>query len=208
MKLSLFPREEKFFDLFEKGVQNLKSAVSLLEQVFQSRNGREKIIVEINNIEHKGDTITHDIIEKLNRSFITPFDREDIHRLTADMDDILDMVDGVADRILMYKIKKLPGRAIAMMTILKTAVDELERVINSLRDLKNPQKIMKSCIEINRLENEGDTLIKSAMASMFNSKMDALEFLKIKEIYDHLERAIDKCEDVADSIEGILVKNA
>ena len=94
------------------------------------------------------------------------------------------------------------------MSILRGAVDELERVVNSLRDMKNPGKIMESCIEINRLENEGDKLIKSAIASMFNSKIDPLEFLKLKEIFDHLERAIDKCEDVANTIEGILVKNA
>lgn len=208
MRLSLFPREEKFFDLFEKDVCNLKEAATLLEEVVSKDGAREKLIHQIGNLEHKGDNITHDIIEKLNRSFITPFDREDILRLTTDIDDILDMVHGVADRILMYKMKKLPGPAVAMMAILKTAIDELELVISSLRDLKNPEKIKKICIEVNRLENEGDNLIKSAMASMFGSKMDPMEFLKLKEIYDHLERAIDKCEDVANTIEGILVKNA
>ena len=208
MKLSWLPREEKFFDLFDKGVLNLKAAVELLEKVCGERKGREKAIVQIGGLEHQGDLITHEIIEKLNRSFITPFDREDIHRLACNTDDIMDMVWGVADRIQLYGLKKLPAKALSMMTILRTAVEALEQAVLSLRDLKNPQKILGHCIEINRLENDGDVLIKSAVAGMFAARIDALEFLKLKEIYDHLERAIDKCEDVANTIEGVLVKNA
>jgi uncharacterized protein len=168
----------------------------------------EQKVKGIKDIEHEGDIITHEIFDKLNRTFITPIDREDIHQITSEVDDVLDLILATADRFQLYKIKTPSQESIKLTDVLLTAIEEMGRAINSLKDHKHSRRTLDYCVEINRLENEGDSIHKAAIADLFSDHRDAIDIIKWRDIYDHLESAIDKCEDVADTVEGIVVKNA
>jgi len=203
-----FPREEKFFDMFERAVSNVLNGALAFKNLLQEFKNIDEKVKSIKEIEHEGDIITHEIFDKLNRTFITPIDREDIHRITSRLDDVLDYIMATADRLLLYKIKAPTPETLKLADILIIAIEQLGKAISSLKDLKRTRRILDYCVEINRLENEGDTLHKSVIAELFSDGKDAVEIIKWQDIYDHLETAIDKCEDVADTIEGIVVKNA
>ena len=205
---SLFPKDEKFFDMFERASSNLSKGGMAFKDLLDDFTNVEHKVKNIKDIEHEGDIITHEIFDKLNRTFITPIDREDIHQITSELDDILDYILATADRLQLYNIKKPTPLTLKLADVLISAIEVLGKAVNSLKDLKRSRRTMDYCVEVNRLENEGDMLHKSAIGELFSDGKDAVEIIKWRDIYDHLESAIDMCEDVADTVEGIVVKNA
>ena len=204
----LVRKEEAFFDMFERATKNLSVSVEVFVEMIKDFKGLEKGVQKLDELEHEGDIITHEIMDKLNRTFITPLDRDDIHAIAAGIDDVLDLTEEVADRIYLYKLEKPTQNLIQMAQILHQSVGEISKAISSLRDLKRPRRILDYAIEINRLENEADMLLKLTMVDLFEKVTSPLEVIKWKEIYESLEKAIDKCEDMAVVIESVVVKNA
>ncbi len=204
----LVAKEEAFFDMFERATKNLVTAVEVFVEMVKDFKDLEKRVKKLDELEHEGDIVTHEIMDKLNRTFITPLERDDIHAITAGIDDVLDLTEEVADRIYLYKLEKPTKHLIQMAEILGQAVGEVSKAITSLRDLKRPRRILDYTIEINRLENEADVLLKMAMVDLFENTTSPLEVIKWKEVYESLEKAIDKCEDMAVVIESVVVKNA
>lgn len=206
MKLSFCPREERFFDLFEDAARNICVGAKLLVDLVNDHENSKELSDKIEAVEHEGDITTHEIADRLNRTFITPFDHEDIHDLAGRLDDILDNIEATADRMHLYEAGVPSQEMVELTEVLEKATQVLERAVGGLRDMKNARRILDYCIEIHRLENEGDEQSRIALAELFKGS-DALHALKWKEIYDHVEEAIDKCEDVASIIEGIVVKH-
>jgi uncharacterized protein len=205
---SLFPKDEKFFDMFERATVNLHKGGEAFKDLLEDFTNIEHKVKNIKEIEHEGDIITHEIFDKLNRTFITPIDREDIHQITSEMDDVLDYILATADRFQLYKIKKPTPEVMKLTEVLLSSIDIVGKAVYSLKDLKRTRRTLDHCVELNRLENEGDMIHKAAIAELFADGKDAIEIIKWRDIYDHLESAIDKCEDLADTVEGIVVKNA
>jgi len=204
----LVKKEEAFFDMFERATKNLSTSVEVFLEMIKDFKGLEKGVQRLDDLEHEGDIITHEIMDRLNRTFITPLDRDDIHAIAAGIDDVLDLTEEVADRIYLYKLEKPTPNLIQMAQILHQSVAEVSKAINSLRDLKRPRRILDYTIEINRLENEADMVLKMTMVDLFEKVSSPLEVIKWKEVYESLEKAIDKCEDMAVVIESVVVKNA
>jgi predicted phosphate transport protein (TIGR00153 family) len=207
-KVALIPREKKFFALFEQSSQNaLKIAQQLKDMVYLWENVKERVWV-INDLEHQGDAITHQIFEQLHRSVITPFDREDIALLAHSLDDVVDFIHAAADAMLLYKVERPTNRAKEMVDIVVQAVAEVERAVSEIRDRIGRKKLLNRCVEINRLENIGDNVFRSAMAELFDDSTDFAGLIKWHEIYKHMENVIDRCEDIANILEGISLKYA
>jgi hypothetical protein len=207
-KFSLIPREKKFFALFEQGSQNaLKVARQLKDMVYVWENIKERVWV-INDLEHQGDAITHQIFEQLHRSVITPFDREDIALLAHSLDDVVDFIHAAADAMLLYKVERPTNRAKEMVDIVVQAVAEVERAVSEIHDRIGRKKLLNRCVEINRLENLGDNVFRSAMAELFDDPADYASVIKWREIYTHMESVIDRCEDIANILEGVSLKYA
>lgn len=207
-KFSLIPREKKFFALFEQGSQNaLKIALQLKDMVYVWENVKERVWV-INDLEHQGDAITHQIFEQLHRSVITPFDREDIALLAHSLDDVVDFIHAAADAMLLYKVERPTNRAKEMVDIVVQAVAEVERAVSEIHDRIGRKKLLSRCVEINRLENIGDNVFRSAMAELFDDSTDFAGLIKWREIYTHMESVIDRCEDIANILEGVSLKYA
>jgi predicted phosphate transport protein (TIGR00153 family) len=205
MRLPFIPREEKFFDLFVDDAQNVLAGARLLEEFFRSYEQRERIASQLRDLEHQGDQISHDIGHRLARTFVTPFDREDIHQLISRLDDIIDFIEEVADTCILYRIEAPTPTAHDQTEILVKQCEEIVRALEKLRGFKD---INPHWIEIHRLENEGDRLARRAMAELFTNGADPVEVIKWKDLYSLLEDAIDACEDVANVIERIVVKHA
>jgi predicted phosphate transport protein (TIGR00153 family) len=207
-KLTLVPREKKFFALFEQGSQNaLKIAQQLKDMVYVWENVKERVWV-INDLEHQGDAITHQIFEQLHRSVITPFDREDIALLAHSLDDVVDFIHAAADAMLLYKVERPTNRAKEMVDIVVQVVAEVERAVSEIHDRIGRKKLLNRCVEINRLENIGDNVFRSAMAELFDGSADFAGLIKWREIYKHMESVIDRCEDIANILEGVSLKYA
>jgi len=206
--MRFLPRDEKFYDLFEISVKKVVEGAMRLEELIKDFKEVSLRAKQIKDIEHEGDLITHNTIEMLNRTFVTPLDREDIHDLITSLDDVLDYIEACAERLSLFKIGKTTEEAMLLAGVLVRSVKELEGAVYKLRRLKEVDSILKNCIEINRLENEGDYVVRSAVAKLFESESNPLEVIKWKEIYETLENAIDRCEDVANVLEGIVLKNA
>lgn len=204
----LVKKEEAFFDMFERATKNLCASVDVFLEMIRDFSKLEKGVQRLDELEHEGDIITHEIMDRLNRTFITPIDRDDIHAIAAGIDDVLDLTEEVADRIFLYKLEKPTQNLVQMAQILHQSVMEVAKAITSLRDLKRPRRILDYAIEINRLENEADMLLKMTMVELFERASSPLEVIKWKEVYESLEKAIDKCEDMAVVIESVVVKNA
>jgi predicted phosphate transport protein (TIGR00153 family) len=162
----------------------------------------------ITDLEHQGDAITHQIFEQLHRSVITPFDREDIALLAHSLDDVSDFIHAAADAMLLYKVERPTPRAKELAEIALQAVAEVENAVSELHDRIRRNQLLKRCIEINRLENLGDSVYRSAMAELFDDSPDIAELIKWREIYNHLESVIDRCEDIANILEGVSMKYA
>lgn len=206
--MRFFPKNEDFFAYFRESAANILEAAQYLESVFQNGTMSEAALKKLEEFEHRGDRLTHDTIERLNRSFITPFDREDIHQLVSSLDDIMDFIYAASEAMTLYKIHPIPEPLKDLAKLLVTAVSEVLRAIERLSNLKHPQMILAICIEINRLENEADNIHRRALANLFENEKDPIAIIKIKDILEDLETATDKCEDVANVIEGIVLKNA
>ena len=206
MAFSLIPKEEKFFDLFESQIDRICEAAKIFKELMSHWDPNSKFIEQIRDMEHEADITTHDIIDKLNRTFITPFDREDIHELASEMDDIIDLIQGTCSKMHRYQVQKTSDEQIQMAEILCQSTETVKKAVKGLRDLGNSRRILDYCIEINSFENAADQVHELAVVKLFNNSRDAIEVIKWKEIYETLEGAIDMCEDVANIIEGIVVK--
>ena len=202
--VQLIPRDTSFFRMFSEMSENLIAGARVLVNLFADYRDIEKHIEEIRRIEHAGDDLTHSILTKLNQTFITPFDREDIHQLASKLDDVLDFVHAASSRIVMYRITAPPPAAGSLAKIILMQSQELQKALSLLQ--KNGD-ILAHCVEINRLENEADAVAQQAIAALFESEKDPINLIKTKELLEFLERATDKAEDVADVLETVVLKN-
>lgn len=201
----LIPREEKFFDLFEQQAANIVAASRALEElVLDYANAKEKY-QRIRDLEHQGDTVTHEVVKKLNTTFITPIDREDIYALASRLDDVVDLIDAVAERLVLYRITKPTQGCLDMAKIIVKTAEETDRAVRCLRSLS--PSYHKHAVEVNRLENEADRMLRDLLAGLFDGT-DPIEVIKWKEIYETMEAVTDRCEDVVNVIEGIVLKMA
>lgn len=202
------PKEKKFFALFEQGTQNaVKIAQQLRDMISVWENVKERTGV-INDLEHQGDAITHQIFDQLHRSVITPFDREDIALLAHSLDDVADFIHAAADAMLLYKVECPTNRAKELAEIVVQAVVEVEKGISEMHNRIGRKQLLKRCVEINRLENLGDNIYRSAMAELFDDSANYATVIKWREIYNHMESVIDRCEDIANILEGVAIKYA
>ena len=202
------PREEKFFGLFEESARNAVLAAQKLKEMVDSWENVEGKSAEITELEHVGDTITHQIMRQLHRTFVTPFDREDIALLAHSLDDITDLIQAAADAMLIYKVARPGERAKHLAEIIVQAAAEVEKAMPELRSRKELEHILTHCVEINRLENVADRVFRSAIGELFDNTTNIPEIIKWREIYEHMETATDRCEDVANVLEGVALKHA
>lgn len=202
-----FPSEGKqFFDLFEQHAAKTLEGAKLLHSMLSAPTDVAAQARRIKEVEHEGDVITHTAVEILHKTFVTPIDRGDIHRLISRMDDILDLVEATAERVWLYKLDGPDEDAIGLAEVLVESVTQVNRAMVGLRNLKDRDALIKICMEINRCENEGDTLLRSALGRLFSGDKDPITIMKLKEIYDFLEDAVDRCEDVANVLEGVALE--
>ncbi len=201
----IIPRETKFFDLFADVASNVTEGARMLTALLEDFDNIEVRVDRLKEIEHKGDDLTHSIMTKLNQTFITPFDREDIHRLASAMDDVLDYVNAAAQRLLLYKIRSAPSAAVELARLVVRQSEELSKAVVLL---EKTQGVMEHCVEINRLEDEADRVCREAIGKLFENEHDAIQLIKIKEIYEVLELATDKAEDAANVLEAVVLKSA
>jgi predicted phosphate transport protein (TIGR00153 family) len=206
----LVPKDRVFFPLLEKASLNLVTISQALYDALTTNSPEERAVLirEIERIEHEGDKVTHEIMHQLSATFITPFDREDIHELTSAIDDILDHIHGSAKRIEIYKVTNISSSMIKLAELLQQATGELYKAIHELRDLKNTNTIREASIKINSIENHADDVFDNAVAKLFEEEKNAVELIKIKEVLQNLETATDKCEDAANVLSSILVKHS
>jgi uncharacterized protein len=205
----LLPKDRKFFPLFKQATENLvKGSTLLVELVNAPVEKRRDLIKEIEHVEHTGDNITHMIFNELGRNFITPFDREDIHALTSSIDDVLDLIQGSAKRIELYKVTVISEPMILLSDIILKGAVELNVAVLNLEGMKRIDEIKAACVRINSLENNADDVFNLAIARLFDEEKDAIQLIKTKEILQALETATDKCEDAANVIESIIIKYA
>jgi hypothetical protein len=205
VRLRLIPREERFFDLFVEDAANVLGAARLLEAMLRSYDQLERRAGELRDAEHRGDEISHDIGRRLEATFVTPFDREEIHGLISGLDDVLDYIEEVADTFVLYRITAPTAAAIEQAAIVVKQCEQIHEALGHLRGFRGLEKYW---IEVHRLENEGDRLARNAIAALFENERDAVELVKWKDVYGLLEETIDMCEDVANIIERIVVKHA
>ena len=203
--MRLLPRDEKFFELFGELSGYLTEGAQLLRNILQDPHDLGLRVEQVQAIEHKGDRTTHAIITKLNQSFITPFDREDIHRLASSLDDVLDFTNSAAHRLVLYKITQPPAAAAELAGIIVLQSEELAHGVSVLE--KNGS-VLKHCEEVNRLEDVADQVSRRAIASLFDTEKDPIQLIKFKELFEVLETATDKAEDAANVLEAIVLKSA
>src|SRR6202012_5019664 len=205
------PKDKKiFFPLFEQASNNVVVMATIMVEVVNSSNPatRDELFKKIDKLENKGDEITHRVYLELGKNFITPFDREDIHSLASAIDDVADNIQGAANRMNLYKIDDYNEHMRKLCDLVLQCCNDLEKAIRELKDLKNVRHIADSCIRINSVENQADYVFDRAVAGLFLYEKDAIRLIKYKEILSALETATDMCEDAADVMESILVKNA
>ncbi len=201
--MRLIPRESKFFRMFSEVSQNLTQGTRLLHDILKNPANMEPRLDQLQAIEHRGDEMTHGIITALNQTFITPFDREDIHRLTSSLDDVLDFVNAAGVRLRLYKIKTPPSIAAELAAMI---VEQSEELAQGVSLLEKNKLVLEHCVEVHRLENEADRLSR-AIADLFDNEKDPIHLIKIKELYEVLETATDKAEDAANVLETVALKS-
>lgn len=204
--MRLIPRDTKFFDLFADMARNLGEGARLLKAILDDFKDVDTRVQQLKDIEHRGDEMTHNVLTRLNQTFITPFDREDIYRLASSLDDVLDFVYAAGVRLIMYKITAAPEAASQLANIIIKQCDQLSQAMTKL-DKKN-DLVLENCVEINRLENEADQIARAAIALLFDKEKDPISLIKLKELYEVLETATDKAEDAANVLEGVVLKSA
>lgn len=202
----LLPKEEKYFDMFNNLAAEMKESAKLLQKLFADFDCRTECAEQIKVVEHKCDVITHNIVKRLNKTFITPIDREDIHELASGLDDVVDAIDNIARRTLLYRVPHSTEHARKMTDVMVRLADHLQRAVSALGN--NGDQVLQDCIAIHGLENEGDAYHHQAVEKLFAEETDPITIIKMKEIYEKMERMIDKCEDVANVLEAIVLKNA
>jgi hypothetical protein len=202
----LLPKEDKYFDMFNRMASQMTECALLLQKIFADFDNRAAYADKIKEVEHTCDVITHEIVKKLNQTFITPIDREDIHALASGLDDIVDAIEYTAKRIILYRVDAPTEHARRMSDVLVRIVASLENAVRSLEN--NGEQVLKECITIHGLENEGDTYHHEAVDELFANETNPITLLKMKELYAKMERTIDKCEDVSNVLEAIVLKNA
>ena len=208
MRLSFLPKEYAFFEMFE----NLAGCAIESSNYFSELAGKglftNESSLRMRNIEHRGDDITHEIINKLNKTYITPFDREDIYALAHELDSVIDLINSITTRINLFKITGFHDNLNQFASLIDSACAEIEKAIKGLRDLKRTDMIKANCIEVNRLENMGDQLRDTLLGELFDKSKDPIHIIKWKEIFQECETILDKCEDVVNIVESIIVKQA
>lgn len=201
---SLFPREEDFFVLFRKQAALVREGCDLLYDMVVAFDRLEERAKQLKDVESRADLVTHEIFERVNRTFITPLEREDIHALASNLDDVLDAAEAIGARIVLFQVGQPRPEAVRMAKILSECASQIEQAVDSLRHMNN---LMAFTVEINRLENEADGIAREVTADLFSGRHDVLDVMRWKEIFGRLENAADKCEDVANTIESIVVKS-
>jgi predicted phosphate transport protein (TIGR00153 family) len=202
---SLLPREEEFFDLFVEVARRSHQAATHLVGLFAEPEKAHYHADQIKRLEHECDQFTHEVVNRLDRTFITPIDREDIYRLAGDLDDVIDVIDGVARRALIFRVGPAPEGAKRLTRVIEKAVEKLTNGVEHLR--RRDGDVMKSSIEAKQLEEEADAIYHDALGELFERETNAIELVKWKEIYDNLERCVDQAEDVANVLESISIKH-
>jgi len=203
--MRLIPRETKFFDMFNEMARNLIDGARLMKSLLEDYRDVATQVSRLKDIEHRGDDMMHSLLTKLNSTFITPFDREDIHRLASAIDDVLDLLNAAGDRMIVYKIATVPSETAQLAKLILDQSIELER---GLAGLEKQQHVLEHCVEINRLENEADRITRDAVGHLFDTEKDPIQLIKIKELFEVLELATDKAEDAANVLEAVVLKSA
>lgn len=200
----ILPRETSFFDLFIGQGATVQEGAQALLDLLENYTDVPAKVERIKEIEHRGDTITHDVMTRLNQTFITPLDQEDIHRIASRVDDVLDLIDSAASRLVIYNVDKIrPG----VPDLARTLLAATAQMSDALRSLEKQKHILQYCIEIKRLENESDRISRTLTAQLFDEEKDPVQIIKWKEIIEVMEAAVDKCEDVANVLESVVLKN-
>ncbi|HEX7977555.1 MAG TPA: DUF47 family protein [Gemmatimonadaceae bacterium] len=201
----LIPRDEQFFDLFNQLADHLKTAADLLNQLFAAPQRTAELVKQIKDVEHQADVLTLSINTRIDKSFITPIDREDIHQLASRLDDVIDRLDGTARRVVMLHINEVREPAKRMSQVICAAA---EHIATAVKAIKSPAQVATQASHIKRLEEEGDAIYHDAVGALFSGSPDALEVIRWKEVYESLETAIDQCMGVANAVHSISIKNA
>jgi predicted phosphate transport protein (TIGR00153 family) len=204
--VSFIPKDTSFFQMFSEMSDNLVTGARTLVELFANYRDVEKTIDTVQTIERHGDELTHNILTKLNQTFITPFDREDIHQLASSLDDVLDFVNASGARLVMYRITNPPPAAGELSKIILLQSQELQKAVSLLQKQKNGD-VLTHCVEINRLENEADQISQQGITTLFDNEKDPITLIKTKELLEFLERATDKAEDAANVLETVVLKN-
>jgi len=199
------PQDGDFLVLFQRQAENVVTGANTFVRLLEDYRAVPEQVHGIKAIEHNGDEITHQIFRKLNQTFITPFDREDMHELASTMDDVIDLIDAAASRFVLYRISVVRSGCVELVKVLQAATVELNEAIHAMQA---PDKALHHVIEINRLENESDRICRTLIARLFEEEKDPVEIIKWKEIFEVIETAVDKCEDVSNVIETVILKNA
>jgi len=204
----IIPRDEEFFTFFMQAAENIHEGAVMLKELLDRFDNVKERAQQIEEVEHKGDAITHHIIRKLNTTFITPIDREDIIKLASALDDIIDLIHGVATRMVVYKISATTSHAKELGFLIAKSALELKKGIEHLPLEDGRDRVYEHCVEVNSLENEADRVSRDAIAALFENQIDPVAIIKWKEIYETLETATDRCEDAANVLESVALKNA
>ena len=204
----LLPREDDFFGLFEQHAALAVQGAREMQRLVQGGQNARVLAARIKEIEHECDVITHACVERLHKTFITPFDRDDIHRLITRMDDVMDYVEEAAVSVMLYELVDMTRPAQELADVLVRSTEAVAVAVGGLKNVKQSDAILKACIEVNRLENEGDEILRNALAGLFREARDPLLVLKWKAVYEALENATDRCEDVANVIEGVVLEHS
>ena len=206
--MRLLPRDEKFFDMFSAVAAVAVESAALLQELLRADAPRRTAIVDqIKRLEHEADQVTHEVVTRLDRVFITPLDREDIHLLASRLDDVIDLIDGTARRLQMFRAGKAPEGAVLMAEVIGRAVGQLQVAVRSL-EKNRAGTVLEACVQVKRLEEEGDSLYHEWLGRLFEGDPDPLNVIKWKEIYDNLEKTLDDIEDAANVLESISIKHA
>ena len=207
MPINFLPKEVKFFDFLNLQAENLMKAAAFFKAAVKDGVLDEAEVKQIHDLEHEGDTLAHEITDMLNRTFITPIDREDIYALANQLDDVLDMLNAMAGRVKLYKLNPADEHFAQFIDLIDQSAAALANAVKYMPDTKRQRRVLDYCIEINRLENSGDAVLAAAITRLFDKPGDPIEVLKWERVFEVTEAAVDKCENVANTIEGILVKH-
>jgi predicted phosphate transport protein (TIGR00153 family) len=203
----LVPQSQKFFDLFEEDAKNALAGAKLLREMLDDYDQAPRLVKKLESLEHEGDRITHDLFAELNKTFVTPLDREDIQALASGLDSVMDMMEAAGDTMVLYAVEQPTDQAKLLSDIIVDAVVQVEKSVALLRGRHNLREILVHCVEINRLENEADEVRRQVLGALFREEKDVIKLIKWREIYELLERTTDVCEDVADVLQTIVLKN-